>query len=119
MSGAQEFFTISSMGTLATATAAVIVVTNTLRRVLGVIHIILPFVISVILTFGYAVYQGLLHDAMQWIVAFINSCLLFCTATGTQEVVVEAAKPQPVDKDKHQSQDREQVKLLSSWIRKR
>jgi hypothetical protein len=115
MNVAQEFFTWSSLGTLAAASAAVVVVTNTVRKVIGLATPLVPFIVSLLITIGGAYQTDALHGVGAWGIAFLNACLLFCTATGAQEVVVEAATPrQPEEAKPHAGR---RLKWLSSWMR--
>ena len=115
MSVPQEFFTWNSLGTLASASAGVVVVTNTVRRVVGIKSPLVPFVVSLLITIGGAYQANALHGVGAWGLAFLNSCLLFCTATGAQEVVVKAATPSPPEEVEPQALPK--LKWLSSWMR--
>lgn len=114
MNAAQEFFTWTSLGTLAGASAAVVVVTNTVRKVIGLATPLIPFIVSLLITIGGAYQAGAMHGAGAWGIAFLNACLLFCTATGAQEVVVEAVTPREPEEAKVHA--RRRIKWLSSWI---
>jgi hypothetical protein len=61
----------------------------------------------------------LLHKLEHWpdyLVAFFNACLLFCTATGAQEITVEGVKPR--DAGTKELQSRREVRWLSSWVKR-
>jgi hypothetical protein len=50
MTAGQDFFTVDSLATMAVASAAIIAVTNTVRRVFGMTHLIIPFFVSLCVT---------------------------------------------------------------------
>jgi hypothetical protein len=107
----QDFFTLDTLGTMAVASAAIIAVTNTLRRAVGLGGAIVPFLVSLVITFGTAKIANKLGDWPEGGVAFFNACLLYCTATGAQET----AAPRPAGTTDLQS--RRRLPLLSSWLR--
>jgi hypothetical protein len=113
MATGQDFFTVDTLGTIAVASAAIIAVTNTLRRTLGLGGAIVPFIISLIITFGTAKMAHKLGDWPEWAIAFFNACLLYCTATGAQETVI----PRPAGTTEEQSFGRRRRPWFSSWIR--
>lgn len=114
---AQEFFTWTALGTLAGATTAVVVVTNTLRRVIGWRTPVVPFAVSLAVTIGLAGRAGTLSGIEGWTIAFLNGCLVFCTATGAQETAVEVATPGPAGGTRAQAASIEKPPWLSSWLR--
>jgi len=83
-----EYFTWTSLGMLTTASGAVIVVTNTLRNALGLDRPWIPLVIALTLSFGFAWHGNQLNDLASALLAALNACLLFCTATGANETIV-------------------------------
>lgn len=112
---AESFFTIDSFGTVAGSAAAIIVLTNTCRKITRWITPLVPFVFSLIVAFLAAgAFAGKLENATDWIIAFLNSCLLFCTATGAQEVVVSGANAQDAERASRQSSN--PVPFFSSWL---
>ena len=110
-----EFFTWTSLGTLAGASAAVIVVTNTLRKAANLTWPILPLLVALIVVYGMAAYGGQLNILSGWGLAFLNSCLLYCSATGANETLVEVSKGKIPGAEQHGLKP---VGLLSSWLRK-
>jgi len=115
MNTAQQYFTWGSLATLASASAAVLLVTNTVHKIVGLTSPLVPFVVALLITIGGAYYANVLVGVDSWGLAFLNACLLFCTATGGQEILVEGTKPHPPEESKPQA--RGKVKWLSSWIR--
>src|ERR1700674_4958714 len=93
--GGESYFTLDSFGTIAGSTAAIMILTNTFRKVTRRTTPLAPFVISLVIGFVVAGgFAGKLHDPVDWLVAFLNSCLLFCTATGGQEVAATGGQSQ-------------------------
>lgn len=114
--GGQDFFTLSTLGTLAGATTIIIVVTNTARALTGIRWPVIPFLVSILVTFGAAVASSKLSTWPEWLIAFFNSCLLFCTATGAQSTLVEGASGQQEGK-LTQHAGRPKPRWLSDWFR--
>ena len=96
----QEFFAAESLGQLSVAVAAVTAVSVTIRRVSGLNSPILPFVVSVIVTYVAAGAAGSLkplplaqfpageffRSLIEWLVPLLNSCLLFSSVIGVTEM---------------------------------
>jgi hypothetical protein len=110
-----DFFTWNSLGTLAGGSIAVIIVTNTLQRARKKIYPTLPLVISMIITFGTSLYAGQLNGVPDWVLAFLNGCLLYCTATGANERIVDVAAGQKPGAQVHAAIPRA---FFSSWVRR-
>ena len=89
---ADSFFTWTSIGTVAVAATVVVVVTNTLRKALGLRAPLVPFVVSLLVAFAGAAVAKTLAEWPDYLIAFFNACLLFCTATGAQETIIEGKK---------------------------
>jgi hypothetical protein len=110
----QEFFTWNSLGTIAGASAAVCIVTNTIRKLFSWSSPIVPFGVALIITVVGSWQIGTLQKIGDYGLAFLNSCLLFCTATGAQESAVEALKPQKeAGPTRHGFRS---LKWFSSWL---
>jgi hypothetical protein len=107
---AQDFLRWDMLGTLSAASGVVIVVSNTVRQLSRIPGPYVPFVISVIVTYGAAVVVNKLTTWPEWVLAF----LLFCTATGAQEVVVKGAADTPPPSIRLHG--RAPVRWLSSWL---
>ena len=89
----ETYFTLDTFGTVAGASFAIVVVTNTLRTVFKLTTPLVPFAVSIAVGLGIAgLLAGRLHDAGDWVLAFFNSCLLFCTATGAHETALSAGE---------------------------
>lgn len=110
----QEYYTWKSLGTLAIAAGAVIVASNTFRTLLKIDSPWVPFVVSVGLTVIGAYSAAKLKSAPDWIITFLNSCLLFCTATGANQGLV-AARPRA--EGELRPYGRRPVKWLSPWLK--
>lgn len=110
----QNFYTWPSLGALTIAAGAVIVVANTVRTLLKLDSPWVAFVASAGIVFFGAFTSARLIGVPDYAIAFLNSCLLFCTATGANQALV-AAKPQPEGKPRPYG--RRPVKWLSPWIR--
>jgi tetrahydromethanopterin S-methyltransferase subunit C len=113
----ETFFTADSFGTVAGCAAAIIIASNTIRKLTRLTTPLVPFVISLVI--GFVVAGGLagkLNGPMEWLLAFLNSCLLFCTATGGQEIAATAGQAQQPGGVTRQSAT--PVSFFSSWLRR-
>jgi hypothetical protein len=112
----ESFFTPDSFGTVAGASFAIVIVTNTVRTITRRTTPLVPFLISLVI--GFVIAGGLagkLHEPTDWLLAFVNSCLLFCTATGGQEIAATGGQlRQPGGITRQSSKP---VGFLSSWLR--
>ena len=61
-----------------------------------------------------AFYATELNAFPGWVLAFLNACLLYCTATGANETVIEVAKGQAPGAGVHGAAP---TGWFSSWIR--
>lgn len=82
----QQFVTTTSILTFGGASVAVLVVSTTIQRVVGKTWILVPFATAMVVGFVAAQASSALSGPLDWLVAFVNSCLLFCTATGANEL---------------------------------
>ena len=80
--------TWASLGTLAGAAVAVVVVANTVRKLTNWDSPWIPFIVSVLLVVGTTLPTGRLKEFTDWLLAGLNACLLFCTATGLNDQAV-------------------------------
>jgi hypothetical protein len=110
----RDFYTWESLGTLAIAAGAVLVVSNTLRTLFRVDSPWIPFGVSVVLAVLGAHAAGGLTTAPGWILALLNACLLFCTATGANQTLVAAASRRGGER---RVEGERGVGWLSSWLR--
>ncbi len=115
MQNVTEFFTVSSMFALGGASVGSLAVTNTLKRVLGWNPIVVCFVISLVICFVGAHHVGKLSQLSEYMVTFVNSCLLFCTTSGMQEFGGAAATGRPVGAATQHG--RASTSWMSSWFR--
>jgi hypothetical protein len=112
---AQDFFSADTLGTVAGSTAIILVITNTIRRVTQTRTPLIPLAISMIVGFAGAALAHKLGEWPEWVLAFFNSCLLFCTATGAQETIDTGARPQVGGGSELQKST--PVRFFSSWLR--
>lgn len=113
----ESFFTMDTFGTALGCSGAIVILTNTFRTLTRRTTPLVPFVISLIVGFVVAgVFAGKLHSGADWLLAFLNSCLLFTMATGGQETVAAAGKAQEPGGVTRQSA--KPVRFFSSWLRR-
>lgn len=111
----QDFYTWESLGTLAIAAGAVVVVANTARTLLRVASPWVPFLISLLVTLAGAYGASRLESLPDWVIVILNSCLLFCTATGANQALNAAA---PQAEGEARPYGKLHIKWLSPWFRK-
>jgi hypothetical protein len=114
----ESYFTLDTFSTVAGASFAIVVVTNTLRTVTRLTTPLVPFAVSIVVGLGIAGFlAGKLNHPGDWVLAFFNSCLLFCTATGAHETALSAGEPREGGGVGKQSD--KPVNFWSSWLRGR
>lgn len=111
----KDFFTIQAILTLTGAAAAVLIVTNTFRKLFKIQSPWIAAVLSMIFVYAGAYRTDALSDWVCWLLMFVNGCLLFCTTAGVQEAAVAAVAPRPAAGAPPQI--RPPVKWLSSWFK--
>ena len=82
---ANDFFTLESLGTFGGATLATTILANTYRILTGRGPKIPAFIVSVVICFAIA--WSSLKESMEYLIAFINGCLVFCTSFGLNSQV--------------------------------
>ncbi len=109
---AEEFFTVASVSSLAVAASAVNVTANALYRYAKVDQKKTAFVGGLVIAYLNVFVKINPHWA-EWLVAFLNGCLLFCTAMGINDVLVAPARPRR--KGMLPSQVHEGKAFFTSW----
>jgi hypothetical protein len=112
---AQNYFTTASLLTLGGASLAVVVVGKTIRTLFKWDSPWPAFIVSAAVCFTGAYSLNALSHASDYLVSILNTCLLFCTALGMNEVAahdggLKARGPTAGSGRKH-------VDWWSSWIR--
>lgn len=110
-----EFFTADGLTSFGTASLAVVVVSNVLRRFIPFKAPWIPLVISMLVAIVNAKSTERLSSGVDYAIAFFNGCLLFCNATGMQEVATFAITPKELGGVKPHG--KEKIKWFSSWFR--
>lgn len=95
----QSFFTLQSIGTFATASTAVLVITNTFRRLAPGIKVLWVAAVSSLLLSTTSAFIANTFDhptgrsiALGCFLILLNGCLLFSTAAGLNEGVAAPGK---------------------------
>lgn len=110
-----NFFDLKSIGSFAGASLAVLIVGNTIRMLFKWDSPWPAFLASVLLAILVASQLNKLATPVDWLVIFLNSCLLFCNASGVQEIGRFVTTPTPVGGAKKQSG---KINFFSSWFQK-
>ena len=110
-----DFLNPTTIGTFGGSTGAILAVTFTIRRVFGVNKPAVPFVLALVLSFALAGSQGSLKTVIDWIIALVNACLLFCAVIGANETANVAVNPQPAGQGQQQGAGPKRV--FSSFFR--
>jgi hypothetical protein len=111
----KNFFTVDTFGTVAGSTGIIVVVTNTVRAAFSTRHALIPVIVSLLVGFAGAALANKLGIWPEWLLAFFNSCLLFCTATGAAETIAAGTQGHLVGESELQSAT--PVRFFSSWFR--
>jgi hypothetical protein len=80
-----DFYTLTTLGTLAGATGATVAVTNALKVAFGFNPRWLGLAVAEFICLGILVGIGNTH-ASDWFIAILNGCLVFATAAGATAV---------------------------------
>ena len=103
--------------TFAESTASILAVCVALRRAFRINNPIVPFVLSLLLSFAIAATDGTAHDVWTWVVALVNGCLLYCAVIGANESAVSVATPKPIGQGQQQGkQPLPRAKFLASYF---
>jgi hypothetical protein len=86
-----QLFTAVNIGSVTIATSAIIVVTNTLYTLFRISMKWTAFVMALIIAYLNVIFSSM-PQWYDWILAFVNACLLFCSALGLNEIVVSSKK---------------------------
>jgi hypothetical protein len=80
----KEFFTKESILTLLGAASATLIVCNALRRSINFSPKWLALIIALLISFAGAI-ESTAGSLLDYLLAFVNGCLIFCTAVGMNE----------------------------------
>ena len=95
MLDAQALLTPTTVGTMAGATCGVVAVSVVFRKVFKINHPIVPLVTSLVVTLALAQTTNSLGTLIDWLIAVLNGCILFCAAVGANETAADATTPKP------------------------
>jgi hypothetical protein len=79
----EQFFTLDSLATLAGATGATMVVTNTAKQAFGFSRSWLGFVVAQAVCIGLAIHAD--RTGSDYVIAVLNGCLVFLGAAGASD----------------------------------
>lgn len=87
----KDFITTTSILTFGGASLGVLFISTAFQRVTARNWIIVPFITALIVGFVISGSTDALSTPLEWLVALVNSCILFCTVTGANELA--ASRP--------------------------
>jgi hypothetical protein len=79
----EQFFTLDSLATLAGATGATLVVTNTAKQAFGFFRSWFGLVVAQVVCVGLAIYLG--RTGSDYVIAVLNGCLVYLGAAGASD----------------------------------
>ncbi|HEV8525660.1 MAG TPA: hypothetical protein VGQ71_14285 [Terriglobales bacterium] len=97
-----DFLNPITIATFGGSTGAILAVTFTIRKVFGVNRPAVPFVLALAFSFALAWSQASLKTVIDWIIAVVNGCLLFCAVAGANETANVAVNPQAAGQGEQQ-----------------
>jgi len=103
-----QLFTAVNIGSVTIATSAIIVVTNTLYTLFRLSTKWTAFAMALIIAYLNVIFSSM-PQWFDWILAFVNACLLFCSALGLNEIVVRSGKAQT-------KEPVQEGKFFRSWL---
>lgn len=80
-----EFYTLTTLGTLAGASGATVAVTNALKNAVGISVKWLGLLVAQVVCLGVLAASGPTH-ASDWFIAILNGFLVYATAAGATSV---------------------------------
>ena len=86
-----QLFTATNIASAGVATVAVNVVTNTFHKLLSAPPKWTAFLAALVLAYAVVGMQTA-PQWFDWLLAFFNACLLFCSALGVNEIGVAATR---------------------------
>ena len=91
MSTDQQFLTTTSILTFGGSSLAVLVISATIQRVTSLVSVGIPFIVSLVVGGAVATYAKTFnpHSPLDWLIAFVNCCHSFLTATGANELAAQ------------------------------
>jgi hypothetical protein len=105
-----DFFTAKALGTFTGASVATVIVSNTVRVLIGKDWRFIPFVVALVFAYAASRIVGDPHTFPDYLLVLLNGCLLFCTAIGANDVLVAQAQPDGIRR-----QSARRVRWLQSW----
>lgn len=112
--GTAEFISKDAILTFGGASLAVTVITNAARMLLKTTSPWVGFLVSVAIVYGGAYATNQLTTPVSWILALVNTCLLFCTAAGITDFARGAVTPR--DTPDVAPHARRRVRFLDPWF---
>lgn len=112
MAGTTDFVTNQSIGTFAGATTTVWVVGNTVRLAVRRDWPLFPLATGLGVAFVLAGTAHQLHTPLDYLLAVLNGCLLFLTATGVQQATLAEVK----SSEGSRRQGKGRVSWWAPWI---
>jgi hypothetical protein len=130
MSGAdqvQEFFTWATVLTLSGSVSVTVIVTNTLGALSGrfgtdMVRRWIAFLVAVLCAYGAAVYATTGHRRLhgyEWVLAFINACLIWTSAFGVNETIVQGQSDphgKPLRAQNADEKEATRTSFFRSWL---
>jgi hypothetical protein len=97
-----DYINETTLATFGVATAAILAVSVVFRKVFKVNHLIVPLITSLAISFALAANQHTLGKPIGWLIALLNTALLFCAGVGMNETVAGAGQMTVVGGQKQQ-----------------
>jgi len=112
-----ELVTVESLATYGGASGIVLLLTNTVRKLVKLDSPWVQFICSELIAFTVATMQHTITGVGTGVITFLNGCVFFWGALGMNETVVSAAAPKPAPSTT-KLQGRPEMRFFSSWIRR-
>jgi len=111
----QSFFTLASFGTFAGASTIVMVLSNTVRKLLKIDSPWPAFIASLLAASVGAYSAGAWKTPTAILLIVLNACLLFCSALGIQQTAI-GLTTNPATGGVTKRRGRAPVRWLSPWF---
>lgn len=114
---ADQLYTLDSLGTFATASGIVLVITKAVAKIAPIPPSAVSLFVSVAVSVGGAMQAKLTWTFPLVIIVAGNAALLFLAATGANESLAAAATGKPAGRaEKHAKKPRGATPWLGSWL---
>jgi FtsH-binding integral membrane protein len=113
MNPMNDFLTVESLATFAGTTTAAIVISNTYRAIFKRDPRIIALIVSIGTCMFFAYKSS--GELMGYFVALINGCLVFCSAYGLNNQIIQTTAPSEPANVMEETQKSQAARFFKKW----